>query len=523
MKTISRTRRRHGLLPSLSASLLASHWPGRWNGRWNGLMRGMLIVTLIGSMPGTLPKASAEQLATLSPDAFSVLGDARALFAAKVNDRQISAARDALFDRLQALPETNRRVGTLSQTEIKELADLLGRLGGLYFVNGQKADAALAWEAAHRVDPNGFVWVYWLAHLARSEARYRDEFNWLTEAQALKPDYPTLLLREAQAMQDMGMLAEAAYSYQTVIDDARVAAAALHGLGEIALLTRDYPGAVRYLEAALAIDPQASALHYPLAQAYRALGHRDKAVAALKRKGERKPAYEDPLIERLQSLQNPLERAFVIGLGAIQRGDYQAASLAFAEGVGAQPDNIPARISYARALYLAGETDAALRQFEEAEKRAPDNAAAAFFALIARQPTLTEAELLAGYQGVLERDPDHLGARLMQANLLLRQEKYQQASRAFDIAPETIPKMLPVHIHRLLADVGADRSIAELRARLDEAEAVFPQHPALIALRESLQNDAGLSRDHDVFKAFGPEQVMNPQRIMANYPMARPY
>ena len=43
-------------------------------------------------------------------------------------------------------------------------------------------------------------------------------------------------------------------------------------LGRVALAKRDYAGATRHLDAALAQDQLASGIHYPLAMAYRGLG-----------------------------------------------------------------------------------------------------------------------------------------------------------------------------------------------------------------------------------------------------------
>ena len=53
--------------------------------------------------------------------------------------------------------------------------------------------------------------------------------------------------------------------------------------------------AVQDLERALALDARASAIHYPLAMAYRGLGDRQKADGQLRLRGTSYPPLPDPL------------------------------------------------------------------------------------------------------------------------------------------------------------------------------------------------------------------------------------
>ena len=78
--------------------------------------------------------------------------------------------------------------------------------------------------------------------------------------------------------------------------------AALAGLGRVAVAKRDYPQAVKYLEDALAIDPEAESLHAPLATAYRGLGQLDKAQPHLRQWRNRESAVPDPLQQDLDLL-----------------------------------------------------------------------------------------------------------------------------------------------------------------------------------------------------------------------------
>ncbi len=78
--------------------------------------------------------------------------------------------------------------------------------------------------------------------------------------------------------------------------------AVLYGLGRVALEKQDYAQAAKYLEAALAIRPDANRLHYPLALAYRGLGNRDKAEEHVRLRGEVELPPVDPLLGEVSGL-----------------------------------------------------------------------------------------------------------------------------------------------------------------------------------------------------------------------------
>ena len=65
---------------------------------------------------------------------------------------------------------------------------------------------------------------------------------------------------------------------------------------------QQYAQAIKYLEAALALEPQASRIHYPLAMAYRGLGDRRNAEAHLRQRGDVEVPSADPLLEAVAGL-----------------------------------------------------------------------------------------------------------------------------------------------------------------------------------------------------------------------------
>ena len=78
--------------------------------------------------------------------------------------------------------------------------------------------------------------------------------------------------------------------------------AAQFGLGRAALAKRDYRGAIDRFEQALAADPRATIIHYPLALAYRGLGDTARAEEHLGHRGGVEVGPPDPLMVQLRGL-----------------------------------------------------------------------------------------------------------------------------------------------------------------------------------------------------------------------------
>ena len=98
-------------------------------------------------------------------------------------------------------------------------------------------------------------------------------------------------------------------------------AAALYYLGQLDLLQRDYGAARDHLSEALTLNPEASEVHYPLAQAYRQLGEPALAREHLDKFERREPTADDPLVSELE-----------------QEGDYDGLQIAAALARLAQGD-----------------------------------------------------------------------------------------------------------------------------------------------------------------------------------------
>ena len=380
--------------------------------------------------------------------------------------------------------DTRQRLAELlgTDTTAGELAAAYGRLGALYAAHRMYAGAELSFANARALDPQGFQWAYYAAHIALEQGEAQQALDHLAAAARIDPDYPTLPLRRGEALAGLNRRDEARAAYGEVVDVEGLRAAALYGLAKLDLLERSWADAANRLHELADLQPQADAVHYPLGQALIGLGRRDEARRHLARRGEIKPDYTDPLVSELRSLQVGASFHFEEGLSAIKRDDYAAAADAFARGLNEAPGNARARTSYARALWISGNREAAQAELQRAIADGPGEALPHFLLAVVQDAAGDADAAVAGYRAVLAIDPDHEGALSYLANLSLRQGDYTDAANRFEQAIAAGVTQMPVFLHYWGALLRAGTDDARLRDKLVEFDQRFPEPPLFRAL-----------------------------------------
>jgi Tfp pilus assembly protein PilF len=109
---------------------------------------------------------------------------------------------------------------------------------------------------------------------------------------ALKIDagYPPAISRLAQTYLDLNQLDKAQAEFSKLLDIKDFQAAGHNGLGQVLLLKHEYAQAVEHFTRALELEPEATRIHYPLAQALRALGKNELAQSHLREYGDPRSA-----------------------------------------------------------------------------------------------------------------------------------------------------------------------------------------------------------------------------------------
>lgn len=381
-----------------------------------------------------------------------------------------------------AITNARKRLNTVLQdrAEPADLANAYGELGALYHVHAVFQPADDCYENAKQLDPDNFRWAYYSAVLAARTGRTQLALARFENARRLRPGYRALTVRMADAWLDLNEQGKAQAAYESVVSATGLEAASLYGLGQIALLNRNFDGAIDYFNRALEIDPDATRIHYPLAQALRAVKRDEEARQHIALRGDTPPVIKDPQVESLQAMKRGAAIHFIHAMNAIQRHDYDAAKEAFAQGLAKEPDNAIARTSYARTLYLTDRKSEARRELDRAAAQ-PGNTLGLFLLGVLIEETGDPAAAADYYRQALQYDPAHAGAHFYLANQYYRQQQYARAAshyaRSIQAEPVNLAAYLP-YLGTLLHSGASDREIME---HLQASMRQFPEHTAFIS------------------------------------------
>ena len=395
----------------------------------------------------------------------------------------------------QALEQTRSEVARLladPASDPRALARAFGTLGNLYQLYGVDALAESCYANARLLAPDRFRWAYYAAWLALSKGRLEQAVERLQQAARLNPDYAPLALRLGQAWYDLNRPQQARAALERAAREPGLRAAALYYLGQLALQERRYPEAVAHFQEALALDPAADILRYPLARAYRGMGKTASAREQLALRGHRMPLVDDPLLQEMKALERGARPLFARAMREVEKGAYQAGAASFREGLARDPDNRNARVSLARALYLARETPAARAELERVLAEDPGQTLAGFL-LGVLDAAAGKGESAERYlRQVLAQDPAHAGAHYFLANLLMARKDFSAAARHYAAALESGAENPPARLLGFVARYRAGEPEAAIAGTLDREVGRFPQQQLL---RYALARLLALSRD----------------------------
>jgi len=458
-----------------------------------------LAAFLLSGSPVMAGDAASSQPASLADSL-------RAITEVNLDDMDIQArdsiqlARRQLNEALQVQP-----------AQADKLAAAYGELGGLYQAHLVFPAAADCYHNAMQLAPDEFRWVYYAAYLADTDGRTRQALEHYEHARRLKPGYKAVMVRMGNVLLDLNELERAQAAFEPVVDTTGLEAAALYGLGQIALLQRDYDTAIDAFTRALEYDPAASRIHYPLAQALRATQRNDEAKAQLAKLGNQPPTFRDPQIESLEALKVGSRIHFLQAMKAMKRKDYAAAGKAFAEGVDMEPDNVLARISYARTLYLTGDKSGARTAMEAAVARQPENALGLFLLGVLTEEQGDADKAADYYRRAIHSTPDHAGANFFLANQYYREGKLTPAVQHYASSIRGEAGYLSAYIPYIGALILSDAPAGTLKTVLETATRQFPENPVFQAMQIMLLAASRDAAIQDPETALASAQQLNNQ------------
>lgn len=320
----------------------------------------------------------------------------------------------------------------------EELARAYGELARHYHVYELHAAAEAAYANAARLDPESFRWVHLLGVVQQSTGSWEEAKSSFSRALEIRPDDVPARVRRGQVLMELDRPDEARRVFEAVLSADPDVALARYFLGQIALQEQDWQRAAEHFEAVKELQPRASVIHYPLSRAYQGLGRSEDARSELEEIGSEEVRLADPLVAELPELSSGAAAYVRRAARAQVDGHLEAAVEEYRRAIGADPENVEARVGLGGVLAELGDLDEALEQTRRA----------------------------------LELDDSQLQARYNLAGLLRMKDQPEKAvpayRRALELDAGHVPSLLG--LARAHAAAGDDAAAAEAYGRAAEAD-----------------------------------------------------
>ncbi len=343
-------------------------------------------------------------------------------------------ARRQLGEAQQALDAELAR-----RSDRRRLADAFGNMGELYHAYELLPTAAACYRNARVLDPESFLWSYYLGALYQALGDVTAAADSLDRALALRGDDAPAQLRRGEARLAAGELAAAEGDFQVLLGRDGFAAAAHYGLGRAAVQA-EKAGAVEHFETALELQPGAGIVHHPLGLALRQLGRAEGALAHLETKAAGEVSFPDRLMERVEARAVSSGAHLRRGNRALVAGRLDEAVEAFRAAVEANPGSSDAHRNLALALMRAEDVDGAVQQLKTALEQAPENVWLHFDLGNAYFSKGQSEQAVRAFRRAVELADDFTSGHFNLANALISLERWREAlphlERALELDPE---------------------------------------------------------------------------------------
>jgi tetratricopeptide (TPR) repeat protein len=353
-------------------------------------------------------------------------------------------------------------------------AAAFGRLGEIYQAYGFYDTALICYENAARLAPQSFRWQYYAGYLHQRTGEDEAAAHDYRKALTLEPGNTCAMLRLGNLELTLNQPDLAKTWFLKVTAQRTPSAAALTGLGKIALIAHQYPEAVKYFTKALALEPKASSIHYQLAMAFRGLGDVQKMQEQLQARGEIEPVIQDPLVDEIDILKQGKVGLLERGSAAMRENRYADAVTTYRQMVRLYPSDPIAYKYLGMALARSGKISEAFEQYAHSLQLDPNNAAVQYEMGSLLIQTGKEDMAVAHFREAIGLDAGLTSAHFQLANLLMRRGKDDEAGREYGIVISLEPQNGFARLMRAMAAIHLG-AYAEARSYLEEAGAALPQ------------------------------------------------
>jgi tetratricopeptide (TPR) repeat protein len=448
-------------LPSRSASASLAGATGRSGTRLAPPVLYLVATVLIliaGACRSSAP-ADAPPAVTIKPIALPNLASASAPLQQLVRERHAAAERAGL----SPAPDVSR-------------AKAFGELGMVLMAAEYFREAEDALQNAETLGPGELRWPYYLGHLYRRTGDSAKATAAFERAVKADPTYPPAMVWLGNSYLEEGRPDAADPLYEKALARDPGMVAALLGRGRAALARNDYATAIAQLERALTIEPDANAVHVPLALAYRGAGQPEKAKRHLRPQGTTPLRPPDPLFDEIDLLLETPVAFELRGARAMVNRRFPEAIEAFQKGVTLAPDEPALRHKLATALALNGDLQGALTTMRETVRRSPDFAKGHYSLGLLYLQASDGRRAAAAFQDALRVEETYVEPRLQLAHLLRRTGQSPAALPHYLRLIELDPRVVEARFGAAMALVDVGR-FTDARDQLVEGSRMFPDRP----------------------------------------------
>ena len=358
----------------------------------------------------------------------------------------------------------------------RDRAAAYGDMGKLFMATELYEGAERCFSNARVLAPTDMRWPYYLAHVARLGNDPGKAAELFTAVLAIQAEHVPSLVWLAEMNLTQSRPSEAKPLLLKAQSLAPREAAVVYGLGRVALDEHDYAGAVKQLEAALALVPSASRVQYPLAMAYRGLGNVSQAEAHLRLRGEADLPPADPLMGEIGGLLKNAAAYETRGGQAIDEKRWPDAVRELQQAVAVSPNNGFTRLNLGTALYMTGNAAGALEQYQAAVRLRPDLSKAHYAIGVLKEAAGDDAAALAAFGDAVGADPSSAEAQLGLADALRRSGRTEEALSHYADVLRANPSASQASFGYAMGLVRLKRW-TDARDRLADGARAYPDQP----------------------------------------------
>ncbi len=382
------------------------------------------------------------------------------------------------LERLRSTLESKQAEGV----DRVELAGAFGDMGEHYHSYELLEAAAACYRNAEKLDPDSFLWSYYLGAAQQKAGDLEAAADSLERALPKRPEDLPALRRLGEVRLALGDAAAARERFQALLADDRFAAAAHFGIGRAAAAAGEHSEAAEHFERVLELQPAAGIVHYPLGLALRGLGRDDDARRHLEEKASGEVSSPDRLMERLESLAVSAGAHLKRGNRALMSGRLDDASAAFRQAIEADPKASAARRNLALVLARQGDADGAVEELRAAEEVDPDNVWVHVDLGNAYLGKGLGEQAVDSLRRAVEIDPALVAARFNLANALIALDRWDEARPHLQELMRLDPAHDRAHYQLAMASHKAGDSATAVR----ELRVLLEKDPAFTVARLGL-------------------------------------